>query len=144
MAQSDQQVEKVNSNMFKVVGVREKETDKLAEKSISFWKEVILRFSQNKVAIIGLFLLLLIAIMAIVVPFVSPYNYREQLGLYNAAPSAVHWFGTDDLGRDMFVRVWEGARISLFIGLTAAVIDLIIGVLWGSIAGFQADDWTTS
>ncbi len=75
--------------------------------------------------------------MAIVAPFVSPYNYREQLGLYNAAPSAAHWFGTDDLGRDMFVRVWEGARISLFIGLTAAVIDLIIGVLWGSIAGLS-------
>ena len=46
-----------------------------------------------------------------------------------------HWFGTDDLGRDVFVRVWEGARISLFIGITAAVIDLIIGVLWGSISG---------
>ncbi len=56
MAQSDQQVEKINSNMFKVVGVREKETEKLAEKSISFWKEVFLRFSQNKVAIIGLIL----------------------------------------------------------------------------------------
>ncbi|CAM5205914.1 Oligopeptide transport system permease protein OS=Ureibacillus acetophenoni OX=614649 GN=SAMN05877842_11168 PE=3 SV=1 [Ureibacillus acetophenoni] len=137
MTQSDQQFEKINRNLFKVVGVRESESEKLAEKSISFWKEVLLRFSQNKVAIIGLLLLLIIAVMAIVVPMTSPYNYREQLGIYNAAPSAAHWFGTDDLGRDMFVRVWEGARLSLFIGLTAAIIDLIIGVLWGSIAGLS-------
>jgi len=137
MTQSDQQFEKINRNLFKVVGVRESESEKLAEKSISFWKEVLLRFSQNKVAIIGLLLLLIIAVMAIVVPMTSPYNYREQLGIYNASPSAAHWFGTDDLGRDMFVRVWEGARISLFIGLTAAIIDLIIGVLWGSIAGLS-------
>ena len=73
--------------------------------------------------------------MAIFVPWLSPYSYREQLGVYNAPPSASHWFGTDDLGRDIFVRAWMGARISLFIGITAAVIDLIIGVAWGSIAG---------
>lgn len=137
MTQSDQQIEKINPNMFKVVGVKEDETEKLTEKSISFWKEVFYRFSQNKVAIIGLLILLIIAVMAIVIPMTSPYNYREQLGIYNSAPSQAHWFGTDDLGRDMFVRVWEGARISLFIGLTAAVIDLIIGVLWGSIAGLS-------
>lgn len=137
MAHTDQQVEKFDTKMFSIVGIREKETEKLAEKSISFWKEVLLRFSQNKLAIIGLVLLIIIAIMAIVAPMTSPYNYREQLGIYNAPPSAAHWFGTDDLGRDMFVRVWEGARISLFIGLTAAVIDLIIGVLWGSIAGLS-------
>src|SRR5699024_3412707 len=46
------------------------------------------------------------------------------------------WFGTDNLGRDMFARTWEGAKISLFIGLTAAFIDLVIGVIWGSVSGF--------
>ena len=45
-------------------------------------------------------------------------------------PSSEHWFGTDDLGRDVFTRTWEGARISISIGLAAAVIDLTIGVLW--------------
>jgi oligopeptide transport system permease protein len=55
----------------------------------------------------------------------------------NQPPSAKHWFGTDELGRDVFARTWYGARISLFIGLAAALIDLFIGVLWGGIAGFR-------
>ncbi|MCP1146360.1 ABC transporter permease [Lysinibacillus endophyticus] len=121
--------------MFEIVGTRTEENEKLAAKSVSFWKEVFLRFRQNKLAIVGIVILAIIALMAIFVPFLSPYSYREQLGIYNAPPSASHWFGTDDLGRDIFVRVWVGARISLFIGITAAVIDLIIGVLWGSISG---------
>lgn len=135
MAQSEQSIEKIPPDRFKVVGGRHNETEMLADRSVSFWKEVFLRFSQNKLAIISIFILLIITLLAIFVPMLSPYSYREQLGVYNAPPSAAHWFGTDDLGRDVFVRVWQGARISLFIGLSAAVIDLIIGVLWGSISG---------
>ena len=127
--------EKISPEMFEIVGTRTEENEKLAAKSVSFWKEVFLRFRQNKLAIVGIVILAIITIMAIFVPFLSPYSYREQLGIYNAPPSAAHWFGTDDLGRDIFVRVWVGARISLFIGVTAAIIDLIIGVLWGSISG---------
>ena len=137
MAEQKQNVDNLSPDMFKVVGIRENETDQLSKKQVSFWKEVLYRFSQNKLALIGLGLLVIIAGMAILVPVFSQYSYDENVGLYNAAPSAAHWFGTDDLARDMFVRVWEGARISLFIGLTAAVIDLIIGVLWGSIAGLS-------
>ena len=135
MTKSDFNMERSSPSMFTVVGSRINEGDQLSEKSISFWKEVVLRFSQNKLAILGVIFLIFIALMAIFVPIFSPYKYSDQLGLYNSAPSATHWFGTDDLARDMFVRVWYGARISLFIGLTAAFIDLIIGVLWGSIAG---------
>lgn len=135
MSQHEQQNDKIDKELFRVVGGRSAETEKLADKTVSFWSEVFHRFSQNKMAIIGLVTLILIILMAIFAPVFSPYNYREQLGVYNAAPSLAHWFGTDDLGRDVFVRAWEGARISLFIGITAAVIDLIIGVLWGSISG---------
>ncbi|MGE7666242.1 ABC transporter permease [Ureibacillus composti] len=135
MSQQEQQIKKFSPDMFQVVGGRHNETEKLADRSVSFWKEVFYRFSQNKLAIFGLIVIVIVTLLAIFVPFLSPYSYREQLGIYNAAPSAAHWFGTDDLGRDIFVRVWQGARISLFIGITAAVIDLIIGVLWGSISG---------
>lgn len=120
---------------FTVVGGNHAATDQLAEKSVSFWKEVRLRFGHNKLAIIGIIILAIVALMAIFVPIFSPYTYSQQLGVYNGPPSAKNWFGTDDLGRDVFTRVWFGARISLFIGITAAVIDLIIGVLWGSISG---------
>lgn len=134
MLQTEQKTE-LSSDMFKVVGGRFDETDKLAKKQVSFWKEVFYRFSHNKLAVIGLFLLIVIGGMAIIAPEVSKYSYEQNVGLYNSPPSAEHWFGTDDIARDVFVRVWVGARISLFIGLAAAVIDLIIGVLWGSIAG---------
>lgn len=125
----------ISKDKFRIVGGNFAETDKLSEKSVSFWKEVMYRFSHNKLAIIGFFILIVVILMSIIVPWLSPYSYREQLGVYNAPPSAKHWFGTDDLGRDVFVRVWFGARISLFIGITAAFIDLVIGVAWGAISG---------
>ncbi|ETT86555.1 ABC transporter permease [Viridibacillus sp. FSL R5-0477] len=136
---SQQQLEKIEKEMFEIVGGRHEETEKLAKKSVSFWKEVIIRFAHNKLAIFGLIALMAILLMAIFAPIFSQYTYSEQLGLYNKAPSAANWFGTDDLGRDVFVRVWEGARISLFIGITAAIIDLVIGVVWGSISGLAGE-----
>lgn len=136
MAQNEQQIPKVAPDMFEVVG-RSHDTDALSKKQVSYWKEVFYRFSHNKLAVIGLILLVIISLMAALVPVFSSYTYDQNVDLYNTAPSATHWFGTDDLARDLFVRAWEGARISLFIGITAAVIDLIIGVLWGSIAGLS-------
>jgi len=135
MAKQNEHIENLSPKMFEVVGGRVSEADKLSKKSVSFWKEVMIRFSQNKLSIVGIIILAIVALMAIFVPVFSPYSYSDQLGLYNQAPSAAHWFGTDDLGRDIFVRAWYGARISLFIGISAAIIDLVIGVLWGSISG---------
>ncbi len=131
---TQQQIEK---DMFKIVGGNHEATEKLADKSVSFWKEVFLRFSHNKMAIVGIIILIIVILMAIFAPMLSQYKASDQLGVYNAPPSAQFWFGTDDLGRDIFVRIWEGARISLFIGIAAAVIDLIIGVIWGSISGLS-------
>ncbi|MBI6865801.1 ABC transporter permease [Lysinibacillus fusiformis] len=127
----------MEKDKFKIVGGNHEATDKLADKSVSFWKEVFLRFSHNKMAVIGIIILVIVILMAIFVPMFSQYKSSDQLGVYNAPPSAQFWFGTDDLGRDIFVRIWEGARISLFIGIAAAVIDLIIGVIWGSISGLS-------
>lgn len=129
---TQQQLEK---ELFTIVGGNHAATEKLAEKSVSFWKEVFIRFTHNKMAIFGLIALIIIIAMATFVPWLSPHKASDQLGVYNAPPSAQFWFGTDDLGRDIFVRVWAGARISLLIGISAAVIDVIIGVLWGSISG---------
>lgn len=134
MAQ-EKQVETFPDEMFEVVGINKNETDVLSKKTVSFWQEVFYRFSHNKLALFGLFFLIFVLLMAIFVPIFSKYSYQEQLGVFNSPPSSKFWFGTDNLGRDIFVRVWQGARISLFIGLTAAAIDLVIGVIWGSISG---------
>ena len=128
--------EKVFSNDdFQLVGITESETDVLSDKVVSFWQEVFLTFKKNKLAMFGLVVLVIVALMAIFVPIFSPYTYSEQTSQYNAAPSSQLWFGTDNLGRDIFVRAWVGARISLFIGLSAALVNVLIGVVYGSIAG---------
>jgi oligopeptide transport system permease protein len=76
-------------------------------------------------------------VSALIGPLISGYGYSEiHLDLKNIPPGAQFWFGSDELGRDIFTRVWWGARISLFIGMTAAIIDMILGVLWGSIAAY--------
>ncbi|AUS08317.1 diguanylate cyclase [Laceyella sacchari] len=106
---------------------------------VSYWRESWRRLRQNALAMAGLITIVLIAILSIVGPMLSEYEYNEQnlqTGR-NLPPSAEHWFGTDDLGRDVFVRVCEGGRISLTIGLAAAMIDMGIGVVYGGIAGLR-------
>lgn len=93
-------------------------------------------FKANPLALSGLILLACIALMALFGPWLSGHTYfNTQLHLKNLPPDSHFWFGTDDLGRDLFTRVWYGARISLTIGLTAALMDLAIGMSWGGIAG---------
>ncbi|WP_336881978.1 ABC transporter permease [Priestia koreensis] len=130
--------QQIPKNMFERASVDLKEAEKLSKPSLSFWKDVFVRFRKNKLAMFGLVLLAIIVFMAIFGPMMTKYDYRtNDLMHANLAPSSDHWFGTDDLGRDMFARTWNGARISLFIGLAAALIDLFIGVIWGSIAGYR-------
>lgn len=102
----------------------------------SYWEDSWRRLKQNKLAIMGLIALMIMVLLAIVGPFLSPHKYYEtNLYLKNMPPGKLFWFGSDELGRSMFVRVWWGARISLFIGITAALIDMVIGVLYGGFAG---------
>ncbi|MGE3953746.1 MAG: ABC transporter permease [Parachlamydiales bacterium] len=112
--------------------------------SLSYWADVWHRFRGHKPAIVSLCALLLLMLFALFAPLFSSYTFYEtHLELNNLSPCKMFWFGSDDLGRDMFVRIWTGARISLFIGVTAAGIDLILGVLWGgtaALAGGKIDE----
>lgn len=106
-------------------------------KSISFWNDSKARFYKNKAAISGALILVFLLLMATLVPFFSSYTYYDiQPELKNTPPSFQHFFGTDELGRDVFIRSWWGARISLSIGIIAAVIDVLIGVIWGMSAAY--------
>lgn len=87
----------------------------------------------------GLFILLFLFVMAVIGPFLSPHSVvRQSLTEQNLPPSADHWFGTDELGRDVFTRTWYGARISLFVGVMAALIDFLIGVIYGALPAIKA------
>lgn len=107
--------------------------------SLTHFQQVTRKLVKNKLAMVGLTLIVLLIAMAIIGPHLVPYSYSDQ-SLLNANQeiSSEHWFGTDELGRDMFSRTWYGARISLIIGISAALIDLIIGVTVGGIAGYMA------
>jgi len=94
------------------------------------------RFWENPLGRIGTVLLLPVLLMIIIGPALSGYPYDAlHLAMKNQPPSAEFWFGTDDLGRDIFTRIWYGARVSLAVGLLAALIDLGVGLLWGGISG---------
>jgi len=102
----------------------------------SYWQNSWRRLKANKRVMFGLWMLAFLLIMALIGPLLTSYPYYEtHLPLKNTPPGLQFWFGTDELGRDLFTRIWWGARISLFVGITAAVIDLILGVIYGSIAG---------
>lgn len=122
---------------FQPIRYNVQEAEKIAGKSTSYWNDAWRRFRKNKVAMLGVIIIILLGIMAFIGGPISGENFRDNdLLNANQSPSAEHWFGTDELGRDIFARTWYGAKISLFIGLMAALIDLVVGVIWGSVAGF--------
>ncbi|MGH2426796.1 MAG: ABC transporter permease, partial [bacterium] len=93
-------------------------------------REIVRRLGQNRLAVAGFWIIVALVFMAIIGPSLVPYAYDEQNLLEaNEPPSGRHWFGTDDFGRDVFARTWTGARISLFVGFTAAFLDLVVGVV---------------
>lgn len=137
MATDNNLLKNLTPEDFQKVGVDEKEAEVIQRESLSAWKDSWQRLRQNKMAMTALGILGLIVLAAIFAPFFSKYNYySNDLMSTNKPPSSDHWFGTDDLGRDIFVRTWYGARISLIVGLAAAAIDLFIGVIYGGIMGF--------
>ncbi|QKI81750.1 ABC transporter permease [Kroppenstedtia eburnea] len=124
---------------FQRVERRQKEAEAIRRPRVSYWKDAWIRLKKNRLAMGGLVVILLLVVMAVAGPYMLPYEYYEidlKEGK-NLEPSGNHWFGTDDLGRDMFVRTWYGARISLTIGIVAALIDLLVGVLYGGISGYK-------
>lgn len=126
-----------DASLFKFVGAEEKNKAEFIRPSQTYWQDAWQRLKRDKLAMFGLFLIVGIFLMAIFGPLLSPYAYDEQDFLIsNEFPSWAHPFGTDMFGRDMFVRVMYGARISLAVGLMASLINLTIGVIYGSISGF--------
>ena len=105
--------------------------------ALGYWKDAWLRFKKDKIAMLALAVIVFLILVAIFGPVLSGVSYADQdLAQANQGPSAAHWFGTDNLGRDLFIRVLYGARISLSIGIVASLLNFLIGVTYGGIAGF--------
>lgn len=123
--------------MFHTLRKAELEAEYPGRPPVGYWGDVWLRLKQNRLAMAGLVIIGLLVVMAVIGPYLSGHTYYDQdLKLVNKPPSAEYWFGTDFLGRDLFTRVWYGARISLLIGVVTALISFLIGVTYGSISGY--------
>ncbi|WP_093228157.1 ABC transporter permease [Thermoflavimicrobium dichotomicum] len=100
------------------------------------WKEFMRAFIRHRSALIGSIIILLLILIAILAPVLTSYEYSARSDDLNQAPSAEHWFGTDEMGRDVFTRVIYGARISLWVGFFAVTGSIVFGSFLGLIAGF--------
>ena len=106
-------------------------------KGSSLWLDAWIKLGKNRLALSGLVILLFLIVVSLLTPWIAPYSYEEQnLMLGATAPSAAHWLGTDIFGRDMLTRIMYGGRVSLMVGFIATAVALVIGILWGAIAGF--------
>ena len=127
----------ITADQVRLLREDEKNSEFIAVSSKTFLKDAWDRFKKNKLALFGLVFLTVLIIGAILVPMLSPFDYESQDILNrNALPSLAHPFGTDKLGRDIFVRVMYGARISLAVVFSTAAINLVIGIVYGGISGY--------
>ena len=108
------------------------------QSDVGVFKSILNMLRVNKAALLGLIVIVLIALTALAAPLITRYDPNEiDLASMNEPPSAEHWFGTDDLGQDVFTRVVYGGRISLMIGFVPSVISLVLGTLLGLMAGYM-------
>jgi oligopeptide transport system permease protein len=115
----------------------EKFSENLEIEGRSLWQDARIRFMRNKAAMVSLFILTLMTLAVIFLPMMASFAYDDtDWYAMHAAPSAEHWFGTDALGRDLYVRTLVGGRISLMVGVLGALVAVLIGTLYGATSGF--------
>ena len=111
-------------------------TPQQIERGTSLWSDAWHRLRKNRLAVIGGWILIVLALLCLIGPLFSQSYQDQNLDLGATAPGAQHWLGTDTLGRDLFARILYGGRISLTVGLVATFVALTTGVTYGAIAGY--------
>lgn len=108
----------------------------LFEASEPYYKTIWRRFKKHKLGLFSLFVLILIVSSALLAPLIAPYDPDKTVAAFNMPPSAEHWLGTDQIGRDIFSRLLFGSRISLLVGFMATLISTLLGVFLGLVSGY--------
>lgn len=122
---------------FVIIGPDRSSAEAFAQKPVTYWQDARRRFFKNKLAVSAMVLLAVIALLTVVIPMVSSHSVSTpNLTDRKQSPNAKYWFGTDDLGRDLFVRVWAGGRVSIAIGILGAGIVAVVGCLYGGMAAY--------
>ena len=119
---------------FQVVGYTLEEANRIDRPTISYWQDAWRRLRKNPVAMASLVVLVILIIMCIIGPYIRGYDFiTKNVKMKNRGCSAEYWFGTDYLGRDLFSRVWMGARASIIIALVATALKLVVGTIYGAV-----------
>lgn len=127
----------IEASKFRRVGKNTEGMETISRPILTYWQDVWRRIKENRVAFIGLIIIIVYIFFAIVGPAMSKYDYQAMDSTRKSEfISADHWFGTDELGRDLWTRVWRGARISLAIGFISTILNTVIGGFIGGIAGY--------
>ncbi|KAJ52760.1 oligopeptide transport system permease protein [Clostridium tetanomorphum] len=131
----------LNKGKFEIIGCGSCNADAIVRPNMTYWQDAWRRLKKNKIAIFSLILLGVIALMCAVGPYIgkmlSGVNYWQQnTDITNQKPGGQFIFGTDNLGRDMFSRLWIGGRVSIAIGIFGTLIEVTIGAMYGGISGY--------
>lgn len=124
----------LDSTKFQIIGYTQEEANQINRPTISYWQDAWRRLCKNPIAMASLFTLIFLVIMVIIGPHIRGYDYiNMNVAEKNRGCCSQYWFGTDRLGRDLFSRVWVGARASMIIALVATTLKLCIGTFYGAI-----------
>ena len=115
----------------------------MANNKQSLFQDAFARFKKDRVATLSLLVIVFVLVACFVVPWLYQDNYFSHIDLYSTtqAPSFEHFFGTDAIGRDVFIRVLVGGQISFEVAIVATIVSVVIGTLWGAFAGFVGGRW---
>ncbi|MCL6458575.1 MAG: ABC transporter permease [Gorillibacterium sp.] len=123
--------------MVRKVDINTLMPDRLVRENISYWQDAWRRLRKNPIAMVSLVILFLILVFVIAGPWIKGLDYMTIVAKSkNLSPNSTFWFGTDSLGRDMFARVWVGARISIIIALVATLFEVFIGCIYGGVMAY--------
>lgn len=122
---------------FRVVGIDRNKAEQITRPNLTYWQDAWRRLKRNKVAMISLCVLVVIILFCIIQPIIAGDKYMIQdMSIANQGPSIKHLFGTDNLGRDLFDRLWIGGRVSLIIAFVGTLVECLVGIVYGGISGY--------
>ncbi|XXM73884.1 oligopeptide ABC transporter permease [Lysinibacillus sphaericus] len=166
METNKRELEQLSPDLFQQQQANESEAERIERPSLNFWQDAWIRLRKSKGAIVGIIITAIIAFFAIFGPMMNDHSFKQQEIRHAKLPPKIealsgiswlpfdgkdkdgfdvyesrgvtenYWFGTDDLGRDLWTRTWTGTRVSLYIGILAAIIDFLIGISYGGISAY--------
>ncbi|MDO4327324.1 MAG: ABC transporter permease [bacterium] len=129
--------EELEKDAFTIVGINLREVNAVTRKPITYWQDAWRRLKKNPVAMISLCVIGFLIILVLIGPILRGYDYISMVPAdKNLESSAKYWWGTDSLGRDLFSRVWAGARVSFAVAISCTSIQIVMGCLYGGIMGY--------